>query len=255
MSIGSRLNVKWSPLSRCRFYLLGEKSPFSRNICKIFAVLSIRWGCGDLSPGWLFSFWRHLTPHRHKLEVVRTMRCFLLLVQPGLFRIVSSHLPAWRVQLLLLLFPVDQWIIASLLVQQSSWHPCSGRARAALPAKQAPQPREQPRAAVLFQQRFQGPHSPFNLDMQNQCLKSEIQELVLKKWVVVSVALPSTSKAAFGVIKTEGSKPGTENSSPSEWICGEIARLAGITLFCGLCCAEGGTFRGRSWYRRNAAWQ
>lgn len=42
--------------------------------------------------------------------------------------VVSLHLPAWHVQPLFLLLPVDIWIIASLLVQQSSWHLCSGSA-------------------------------------------------------------------------------------------------------------------------------
>lgn len=40
--------------------------------------------------------------------------------------------------------------------------------------------------------------------LQNQCLKSEIQELVLKKLAVLSAALPSKSKAAFRVVKSHG---------------------------------------------------
>lgn len=47
-----------------------------------------------------------------------------------------------------------------------------------------------PQASVLLQKWFQGPHGPFQpLCAKPVCLKSKIQELVLKKLAVVS-ALP-----------------------------------------------------------------
>lgn len=61
------------------------------------------------------------------------MRCFLLLVQAVLFSIVSSSLTC---PVFVSSAAVDRWITASWLVQQSSWHPCSGSPCAALPAKQ-----------------------------------------------------------------------------------------------------------------------
>lgn len=102
------------------------------------------------------------------------------------FLIVSSHLPAWHVQPLFLLLPVDIWIIASLLVQQSSWHPCSSSALAALPAKQAHQP-----ASVWFQQWFQDPRSPFNLSVQKQHLKKWNPGACPEKLAAVCIVLPS----------------------------------------------------------------
>lgn len=88
---------------------------------------------------------------------------------------------------LFLLLPVDRWIIVSWLVQHSSWHPCSGSPCA---CRAAHQPGTAAGSRVL----------------QNQCLKSEIQELVLKKLAVVSAPLASKPKAAFRVIAAQGLK-------------------------------------------------
>lgn len=102
----------------------------------------------------------------------------------GFFSIVSSYLPAWYIQSLFLMQPVDRWIIAPWLVQQSSWHPCR-QPMCSTACKAAQQPGTAAGTCVL----------------QKQGLKSEIQELALKKLTVVSAALPS--KFPFGVIKRQ----------------------------------------------------
>lgn len=102
---------------------------------------------------------------------------------------------------LFLLLPVDIWIIAPSLAQRSSWHPCLGKA--ASPAH---------RLLCFSSSGFRVHTVLFNLYVQNQCLKSKIQELVLKKLAVVS-ALPLESKAVFRVTKMLCLKPGMKDSS------------------------------------------
>lgn len=126
----------------------GRKVPFSRNICKIFAALSRCWGDAEIYPWFTLQLLK--TPPASPTQTVACMDgCFLLLVQAGLFCIVSSHLPSWHVQ-----------SVSSAPCRHMNHCSIAGAAKQLAPLL-GQSSISSPQASVLFQQWFQGPHSPF----------------------------------------------------------------------------------------------